>query len=131
MTPFKIHLFFEQTKVYTERGLSNYLRTAERILKDARSRSGDFERMQDTHISAVLSQLVSHISRIVNTIPKNTDPKTVAVAKKLMNLGATAAAVKQKFDELGRSGADIAAKLSSELQGKYDMRFESVGSDPQ
>lgn len=123
---FKLHLFYEQNKVYTERGLSGYLKTAERIVRDAKSRSADFEHMQDTQISAVLSQLVSHISRIVNTIPKNTDPKTVAVAKKLMNLGVIAAAVKRKFDDLSKSGADIAVKLSSELQGKYDMRFEST-----
>jgi len=118
------------TKVYTERGLSAYLKTAERILKDAQSRSGDFARMQDVHIAAVLGQLIAHITRIVNTVPKGTDPKTVSVAKRLLSLGSTAAAVKRKFDELGQSGAEIAARLSSELQGRYDMRFESVGWHP-
>jgi len=120
-------LFLENSGVmrFTERGLSSYLISAERMVKDAQARSGDFARMQDAQIAAVLGQLISHITRIVNTVPKDTDPKAVGIARKLLSLGGKAASVKKAFDDLSRSGAAIAARMTAELQGKYDMRFES------
>jgi hypothetical protein len=126
-------MFLENSGVmrFTERGLSSYLSSAERMVKDAQARSGDFARMQDAQIAAVLGHLISHITRIVNTVPKDTDPKAVGIARKLLSLGGKAASVKKAFDDLSRSGAAIAARMTSELQGKYDMRFESYdGAHP-
>jgi len=116
-------------KVYTERGLTAYLKTAESMVKNAQTRSGEFSKMQDVHISVVLGRLVAHITRIVNTVPQGTDPNTVRVAKSLMSLGARAARIKKHFDDLAKSGSDVAARLSSDLQSKYDMRFESLESE--